>query len=187
VNLLAFTATVMILAQLGCKEAPILGKSLPSLQLSSPTWSNGNEIPQRFTCDRENVSPTLSWSSPPPETQSFVLTFSDPHPLVGSFSHWVLYDVPPGTRRLAEDIPQEKRLPDGAQQGQNDVGHIGYYGPCPFFGSSGRYVFQLYALDVVLHLHPGATQGEVEAAMRGHVLATGSLLALYSRPAKNPG
>jgi Raf kinase inhibitor-like YbhB/YbcL family protein len=116
-----------------------------------------------------------------------VLTFSDPHPLVGSFSHWVLYDLPSGTRQLAEAIPQEKRLPSGAQQGQNDVGHIGYYGPCPYFGSGGRYIFRLYALDVVLNLPPGATQEEVEAAMRGHILATGSLLALYSRPAKNRG
>ncbi len=78
-------------------------------------------------------------------------------------------------------------MPSGAQQGQNDVGHIGYYGPCPFFGSRGRYIFRLYALDVVLNLPPGATQGEVEAAMRGHILATGSLQALYSRPAKNRG
>jgi Raf kinase inhibitor-like YbhB/YbcL family protein len=187
VNLLAFAATVMILAPLGCKQSAILGKPRPSLQLSSPSWSNGEEIPQKFTCDRENVSPTLSWSLPPRETQSFVLTFSDPHPLVGSFSHWVLYDLPSGTRQLAEAIPQEKRLPSGAQQGQNDVGHIGYYGPCPFFGSGGRYIFRLYALDVVLNLPPGATQEEVEAAMRGHILATGSLLALYSRPAKNHG
>ncbi len=115
---------------------------------------------------------------------SFVLTFSDPRPLVGTFSHWVLYDLPSGTRQLAEAVPQDKQLPSGAQQGQNDVGHIGYYGPCPFFGSSGRYLFQLYALDVLLNLPPGATQGEVEAAMRGHILARGSLEALYSRPAK---
>jgi Raf kinase inhibitor-like YbhB/YbcL family protein len=180
----AFAATVMILAPLGCKESAILGRSPASLHLSTPGWSNGDEMPQKFTCDRENISPSLSWGSPPPKTQSFVLTFSDPHPLVGTFSHWVIYDLPSGTRQLAEAVPEEKRLPGGAQQGQNDLGHIGYYGPCPSFGSSGRYFFQLYALDVVLHLPPGATQGEVEAAMRGHVLARGSLEALYSRPAK---
>ena len=118
---------------------------------------------------------TLSWSLPPRKTQSLVLTFSDPHPLVGSFSHWVLYDLPSGTRQLAEAIPEEKRLPSGARQGQNDVGHIGYYGPCPFFGSRGRYIFRLYALDVVLDLPPCATQGEVEAAMRGHIRPTGPL------------
>jgi Raf kinase inhibitor-like YbhB/YbcL family protein len=103
---------------------------------------------------------------------------------VGTFSHWVIYDLPSGTRQLAEAVPEEKQLPSGAHQGQNDVGHIGYYGPCPFFGSKGRYVFRLYALDVVLNLPPGATQGEVEAAMQGHILAKGSLEALYSRPAK---
>jgi Raf kinase inhibitor-like YbhB/YbcL family protein len=187
VNLLAFAATVMILAPLGCKESPILGRSFPSLQLSTPGWSSGGQMPQKFTCDRDNISPTLSWSLPPPETRSFVLTFSDPHPLIGSFSHWVLYDLPSGTRRLAEAIPQEKQLPGGAHQGQNDVGHIGYYGPCPFFGSSGRYVFKLYALDVVLNLPPGATQAEVEGAMRGHILARGSLQTFYSRPAKKQG
>jgi Raf kinase inhibitor-like YbhB/YbcL family protein len=185
-NLLAFAATVVILAQLGCKEFSVPGRSLPSLQLSTPGWSS-DEIPQKFTCDRENISPTLSWSLPPPKTQSFVLTFSGPHPLVGSFSHWVLYDLPSGTRRLAEAIPQEKQLPGGAHQGQNDVGHIGYFGPCPSFGSSGRYVFQLYALDVLLNLAPGATQGQVEAAIRGHILARGSLLTSYSRSAKKQG
>jgi Raf kinase inhibitor-like YbhB/YbcL family protein len=187
VNLKAFAATVMILAQLGCKESSILGKSRRSLQLSAPGWSSGNEMPQKFTCDRDNVSPTLAWSLPPPETQSFVLTFSDPHPLVGSFSHWVLYDLPSGTRRLAEAVPQEKQLPGGAHQGQNDVGHIGYFGPCPAFGSSGRYVFQLYALDVPLNLPPGATQRQVEEAMQGHILARGSLQTVYSRPSKGQG
>jgi Raf kinase inhibitor-like YbhB/YbcL family protein len=184
VNLLALAATVMILAQLGCKEFPNRGTSSASLKLSSPGWSDGDEMPPKFTCDRENISPTLAWSSPPPETQSFVLTFSDPHLLVGSFSHWVLYDLPSGTRQLAEAVPQEKQLSSGAHQGQNDVGHIGYFGPCPYFGSKGRYVFQLYALDVVLNLPAGVTQGEVEAAMEGHILARGSLEALYSRPTK---
>jgi Raf kinase inhibitor-like YbhB/YbcL family protein len=136
----------------------------------------------RFTCDRDNISPTLSWSSPPAKTQSFVVTFSDPHWLVGSFSHWVLYDLPAEARQLPEALSEQEQLPSGARQGQNDLGHIGYYGPCPSFGSRHRYVFRLYALDSKLNLPPGATQSRVEAAMRGHILATGALVAPYGRP-----
>jgi Raf kinase inhibitor-like YbhB/YbcL family protein len=172
----------MISAQLGCKGSSILGSASVSLELSSPGWSNGAKVPARYTCDRENVSPALSWSSPPPKTQSLVLTFSDPYRLIGSFSHWVLYDLPPGMRQLPEAIPELKQLPSGARQGQNDLGHIGYYGPCPAFGSSHRYVFRLYALDSKLNLPPGATQSRVEAAMRGHILAKGTLIAPYGRP-----
>jgi Raf kinase inhibitor-like YbhB/YbcL family protein len=181
VKLLAVAATAVILAQLGCKGSSVLGTHA-SLSLSSPSWSDGHEIPQKFTCDRENVSPALSWSSPPSQTQSLVLIFSDPYWLVGSFSHWILYNLPSKTRQLPEAVPQQTQLPGGGQQGQNDVGHIGYYGPCPGFGSSHRYVFQLYALDSQLKLPASPTQGQVEVAMRGHILAKGSLIAPYSRP-----
>jgi Raf kinase inhibitor-like YbhB/YbcL family protein len=140
-------------------------------------------MPVRFTCDRENVSPALSWSLPPPRTQSLVLTFSDPHSWpTGPFSHWVLYDLPPGTRRLPEAVAEQEQLPGGARQGQNDFGHIGYFGPCPAFGSSHRYVFRLYALDSKLNLPSGATQSRVEAEMQGHILARGTLIAPYGRP-----
>jgi Raf kinase inhibitor-like YbhB/YbcL family protein len=124
----------------------------------------------------------LSWSSPPPNTRSFVLTFSNPHFLIGPFSHWVIYDLPSQTRQLPEAVTQHRLVPSGARQGQNDLGHIGYYGPCPAFGSSQRYIFNLYALDSELNLPPGATQGQVEQAMQGHVLAIGSLVAPYHRP-----
>jgi Raf kinase inhibitor-like YbhB/YbcL family protein len=182
VNLLVFATTAVIFAQLGCRQFSTLGRSRTTLRLNSPSWSAGEEMPQKFTCDRENVSPTLSWSSPPPNTRSFVLTFSSPHFLVGRFSHWVLYDLPSKTRLLPEAITQQKLPASGARLGQNDLGRIGYYGPCPGFGSSQRYIFHLYALDSELNLPSGETQEQVEAAMRGHILAIGSLSAPYHRP-----
>jgi Raf kinase inhibitor-like YbhB/YbcL family protein len=181
-KLLALAATVAVLAQLGCQGSQsTLGRARRSLTLASPAWSSGAEMPLRFTCDRENISPTLSWSAPPPKTQGFVLTLSDPYWLTGSFSHWMLYDLAPETRQLSEAIPRQQQLPDGARQGQNDLGRIGYDGPCPAFGSSRRYVFHLYAIDFKLNLPPGAPHAQVERALAGHILAEGSLIAPYER------
>lgn len=182
VSLLALAATALILTQFGCKGSSVLGTRSSQLELNSPNWSDGSEIPAKFTCDGDNVSPTLWWSSPPPRTQSLVLTFSDPYWLVGPFSHWVLYDLSPRTRQLPEGVSQRKQLPGNARQGQNDFGRNGYSGPCPNFGSSNRYVFRLYALDAKLNLPPGASQEKVEQTMRGHILAKGLLIAPYSRP-----
>jgi hypothetical protein len=138
-------------------------------------------MPKKFTCDRENVSPALSWSSAPPNTRSFVLTFSSAHPLMGHFAHWVIYDLPVKTRLLPEAITEQVLQGSGARLGRNDLGRIGYYGPCPDLGSNQRYIFQLYALDSDLKLPSGATQAQIEAAMQGHILGVGSLSASYHR------
>jgi len=108
------------------------------------------------------------------------LIVDDPDAPRGAFVHWVIYNLPPDTRRLPEDVPNERTLPSGALQGKNGAGSIGYTGPCPPSGTH-RYFFKIYALDTELDLGARATKEEVASAMEGHVLAKGHLLGTYQR------
>ena len=152
-----------------------------SLKLTSTAFEPGSTIPKKFTCDGPDVSPALAWSGAPAGTQSFALIMDDPDAPVGTWVHWVLYDLPTGTHELAEGVPKQEELPNGARQGRNDFRRIGYGGPCPPPGPAHRYFFKLYALDAPLALTPGATKAEVEAAMRGHILAHAELMGRYKR------
>jgi len=107
------------------------------------------------------------------------LIVTDPDAPGRTFVHWVLYDLPAGAQSLPEGLPTQYQLPDGSRQGRNDFGNLGYGGPCPPGHSPHHYVFTLYALDAKLNLPVGATRAQVEAAMQGHVLAHGELIALY--------
>jgi Raf kinase inhibitor-like YbhB/YbcL family protein len=100
---------------------------------------------------------------------------------VGTWVHWVLYDLPAETRELAEAVAKQEQLSNGARQGRNDFGKIGYGGPCPPPGKPHRYFFKLYALDAKLSLKAGATKADVERAMKGHVLAQAELMGRYGR------
>lgn len=164
----------------GCHSSAVLGGEKANMQLASSSFANG-KIPKTFTCDGANTSPQLEWAAPPAGTQSFALTAVDHDAPMGSFVHWVLYDMPPETRGLPEGVPAQGQLPDGSRQGQNDFGGVGYGGPCPPEGSSHRYTFSLYALDAKLNLAPRATRSQVEAAVKGHILAHGQLVARYKR------
>ncbi|MFZ0979529.1 MAG: YbhB/YbcL family Raf kinase inhibitor-like protein [Candidatus Acidiferrales bacterium] len=174
----ALLVTVAIFS--GCHGSTALGEGKHDLQLASPSFANG-EIPKKFTCDGDDTSPQLEWVAPPPATQSFALTVVDHDAPVGSFVHWVLYDMPPEARGLPEGVPKQKQLPDGSRQGQNDFDKIGYGGPCPPGGSSHRYTFSLYALDSKLNLPPRASRSQLEAAVKGHILARGQFIARYKR------
>ncbi len=139
------------------------------------------QIPAKYTCSGANLSPHLAWSAPPTATASFTLIVTDPDAPRGTWVHWVLYNLPAGTWALPEGLPALSQLPDGALQGRNDFGEIGYGGPCPPPGPPHHYIFTLYALDAKLNLPVGATRAQVEAAMKGHILASGRLVALYQR------
>jgi hypothetical protein len=152
-----------------------------SLQITSTAFSPGETVPKKFTCDGPDVSPGLSWSDPPAGTQSLALIADDPDAPVGTWVHWVLYDLPPGVRSLDEGVPKQDQLPSGARQGRNDFGKIGYGGPCPPPGKPHRYFFKLYALDAKLNLKSGATKADLERAMKGHILAQGELIGRYGR------
>ena len=150
------------------------------MELTSKSMRDG-QVPKEFTCDGADRSPHLAWSAVPAGTKSFALIASDPDAPVGTFVHWVLYNLPGTALDLAEGLPKQARLADGSLQGQNDFGNTGYGGPCPPRGSTHRYFFELYALDGPLSLAPGASMAQLETAMRGHVLARGELMARYGR------
>ncbi len=152
-----------------------------TISITSDAFAHEATIPLDHTCDGRDASPALAWSAPPAGTRSLGLICDDPDAPAGPWVHWVLYDLPPAARDLPEGVPARPELPSGARQGRNDFGRIGYGGPCPPKGPAHRYVFRLYALDVTLELPSGATKKEVEAAMRGHVLAEGRIMGRYGR------
>ena len=152
-----------------------------SLTISSRNFSNGGDIANKFTCDGADVSPRLSWTDPPAGTQTFALLADDPDAPVGNWNHWTLWNLPPTLRGLPEAITKDARLPDGSQQGLNDFRKPGYNGPCPPPGKPHRYYFRLFALDVKLDLKPGASKRELEAAIKGHILAQAEYMGRYAR------
>jgi len=170
---------LVLLASAGCAGAtPVVekeGEAVMALQVTSPVFFEGGMIPSKFTCDAENVSPPLAWSGASTGTQSIVLIADDPDAPVGTWVHWVLYDLPPDTNSL----------PEGAMgigvDGINDFRKSGYGGPCPPRGNPHRYYFKIYALDNRLGLKPGASKRDVERAMQGHILAQGVLMGKYGR------
>ncbi len=150
------------------------------MKLQSPAFSANGLIPAIYTCDRQDISPALSWDDPPAGTQSFALICDDPDAPGKTWVHWVLYDLPATTRELLESVPPNPTLENGGIHGINDFGRLGYGGPCPPSGTH-RYFFKLYALDRKLGLKPGATKAELLTAMAGHILAEAELMGRYAR------
>ncbi len=152
-----------------------------AMKLTSSAFSPGGIVPKKFTCDGPDLSPALAWTEPPAGTQSFGLIMDDPDAPVGTWVHWVIYDLPASARELAEDVPKKDELPSGARQGRNDFRRIGYGGPCPPPGPAHRYFFKLYALDAATKLKGGATKADLERAMKGHILEQAELMGRYQR------
>ena len=152
-----------------------------ALKLTTTAFQPGGTIPKKFTCDGPDVSPQLAWSDPPGGTQSFALIMDDPDAPVGTWVHWVLYDLPASARELPEGVPKDNELQSGARQGRNDFRKIGYGGPCPPAGPAHRYFFKLYALDTKTNLKAGATKAELEKAMQGHITAQAEVMGRYQR------
>ena len=148
--------------------------------ITSPAFKEGAPIPRRHTCDGDDVSPPLSWTGVPAEAASLALISDDPDAPMGTWSHWVIYSIPPGETGLPESVPPERSISSGAKQGTNDFRKIGYGGPCPPSGTH-RYFFKLYALDAKLKLDPGATKAQLENAMKGHIIAQAQLIGTYKR------
>jgi Raf kinase inhibitor-like YbhB/YbcL family protein len=150
-----------------------------ALSLSSRAFTEGSKIPVQYTCDGQDISPSLAWGEPAPNTKSLALIVDDPD-AAGVFTHWVIFNIPANVRQLAENITGEERLQNGALQGRNDFGNIGWGGPCPPRGSH-RYVFKIYALDRSLDLKSGASKKQLLGAMEGHILEQGQLIGVYQR------
>ncbi len=155
-----------------------------TITISSPKFEHNAEIPSRYTCDGEDISPPLSWSGVPDGAKSLVLIVDDPDapdPAAPKMTwvHWVLFNLPPSLSGLSE-ATKPGRLPEGAQDGLNDWNRPGYGGPCPPRGCH-RYFFKLYALDKRIDKDGPITKADLEAAMVGHVLESAELLGLYQK------
>jgi len=150
------------------------------IKLTSPAFEEGGMIPEKHTCDGMDISPALAWTSGPEGTKTFALICDDPDAPMGTWVHWVLFNLPANVNELPEVIPPERELESGAKQGMSDFHKIGYGGPCPP-GGTHRYFFKIYALDTEVDLEAGATKPDLLEAMEGHILAEGQLMGKYSR------
>jgi Raf kinase inhibitor-like YbhB/YbcL family protein len=179
------------LAALGCLT---LANAIPALaqttqapaaaatfELTSTSFEPDGTIPTKYSCIGDNISPELSWRNAPKETQSLVLIVDDPDNPKKVIVHWLVYDLPPATHELAEATPDKATLPDGAKQGKNEDGKTRWRGPCPPQGAAHHYFFKLYALDQPTGLKPKATRAQIDAAIKGHVLAEAELIGRYQK------
>lgn len=158
-----------------CQSPALDTSNAARFKLSSPAFADNGLIPQKFTCQGDNLSPELNWSDAPANTKSFALILEDPDAPGGTFTHWILFDIPADQKQLAEAAS-----PIGTA-GHNSLSQSGYMGPCPPSGIH-RYYFHLYALDVPsLNLRAGASRGEVDTAMKNHVIGTADVMGRYQK------
>ena len=150
------------------------------MQITSPAFTESNMIPEKFTCDGQNISPPLEWENAPTGTKSFAIISDDPDAPVGTWVHWVIYNIPSNILKLDESVKPEKEFENGMRQGNNSWPKIGYGGPCPPSGTH-RYYFKLYALNTVLNIEPGATKEQLLQAMKGHIIKEAQLMGKYKR------
>lgn len=162
------------------KEATMATGSSAKLILTSSAFKEGEAIPKQYGCKGADISPPLEWSGVPADAKSLGLIVDDPDAPMGTWVHWVIFNIPPKATGLPEDVPAKDSLPDGAIQGKNDFRNIGYGGPCPP-GGTHRYFFKLYALDTVLELKAGSSKADLLNTMKGHILGEGQLMGRYSR------
>ncbi len=159
------------------------GNGAPSdgfeMELTSADFQDGGTIPADYTCDGQDISPALSWDGAPEETQSFALIVEDADSPGGDFAHWVFFNIPAYIIGLEAAVPDTSQFDNGARQGENGFGSIGYSGPCPPPDEPHHYHFSIYALDTTLELAAGATKAEMLDAMQGHILAQAEIVAVY--------
>lgn len=145
-----------------------------SLQLSSAAFKANADIPEKYTCDGGDINPPLTIGNVPDHTKSLALTVSDPDAPEGPWTHWIVYNIPPQTVRIMENN-------NPGTEGLNDFGKYAYRGPCPGDSRVHHYVFHAYALDVVLNINEAPSIGEVEKALKGHVIGESDLVGTYQK------
>jgi len=182
-KLLPLAAFVMTGLLGACAQPAGPGPSAPpgvqpsSITVTSKAFTAGGAIPVDYTCDGKDVSPPLTLSSPPAGTKAIVLIVDDPDAPGGTFTHWILFNVPPETVTLAEAVDAASL---GAKAGQNDFHAEGYRGPCPPKGDGMHvYRFTVYAADAPLTIQENAMRADVDAALSNHVLGYGRLSGLF--------
>lgn len=150
------------------------------IKLTSSAFEDGGMIPSKYTCDGQDISPPLSWDNVPEKTEGIAIICDDPDAPMGTWVHWVLFNLPAEKRELAENVPDDETLPDGTRQGITDFGTTGYGGPCPPSGTH-RYFFKIYALDIPIDIVSIVDKKTLLKAMAGHILAEGQLMGKYKR------
>jgi Raf kinase inhibitor-like YbhB/YbcL family protein len=165
------------------KYSPVIGKiskekevaAMAELKVTSPAFQNNGAIPRQYTCDGKDINPPLMIENCPQETKSLALIVDDPDAPMGTWVHWVLWNIPPSVQEIKENA-----VPTGAVEGINDFGKHHYGGPCPPSGTH-RYFFKVFALDTTFGINPNSTKADLEKAMKGHILAQGQIIGLYKR------
>lgn len=152
-----------------------LGKIKEGNMKLTTVFANGERIPSKYTCDGEDSAPELTISDVPKEAKSLALIVDDPDAPMGTWVHWVLYNIPPNTQKI-----DAKSLSKEVKQGITDFGRTGWGGPCPPFGEH-RYFFKLYAVDTILDLPQGATKAQLEHAIKNHIIEKSEIIGLYKR------
>jgi len=187
VFLLVFFASVVIFYLLGPTRGATFSSiveipsSEASFSLISPDFANGEPIPARYTCDGENIPPTLSWSDPPPGTKSLALIVDDPDAPVGTWTHWIVYNIPPDVRTMDQSFTPGIQINDvKILFGKNSWGKQAYGGPCPPSGTH-RYIFQLFALDILLGPKDRMTKNDLSAQMQNHILGFVQIMGTYTK------
>lgn len=152
-----------------------------AINVTTPRFEYGKAIPVKFTCDGDDVSPVIRWDNLPKDTASVVLLMEDPDAPMGTFTHWIVYNLPPDSTGMEEIIPKQKTLNNGGFQGRNDFGKYGYGGPCPPEGETHRYYFRVYALKKKLKQEDGANRDALLDAIKDKVIDSGEYMGTYKR------
>ena len=177
-----FVLPVLLACAIGCARTPPTEEVTPTetngmpLIITSDAFADGSNIPVKYTCQGENLSPALSWAQAPAGTASLALIMYDPD---ATFTHWVVFNLPKDSSGLPEGVTKDTVLEGGTLQGNTGARRIGYVGPCPPKGAPHHYIFTLYALDISLSLDAGATKDQVLQAMEGHIVGQTQLVGLY--------
>jgi len=173
---------VIFITGIGYSHTGAAGEEM-GFSIKSSDIKAGERVAARFTCDGEDLSPALEWEGAPDGTESLALIVEDPDAPMGTFIHWVIYDIPGAVSGLKRDASKTAAITGGMKEGVSSFGRVGYNGPCPPPGhGEHRYYFRLRALDIKeLDVKKGADQADVEAAMNGHVLAETSIMGTYGR------
>ena len=168
--ILLFSFFFIVSSALGQETAESRG-----LRIWSPAFESNGQIPSKYTCDGANVNPPIKIEEVPNGTKSFALVFDDVDAPRGSYVHWMVWNIDPGTREI-----RENSVPEGSVQGLNDFKTNNYGGPCPP-RRAHRYVFKIHALDAPLNLNPNSTKADLEKAMKPHVIAEAQLAGIYKK------
>lgn len=154
--------------------------NLTPFHILSDAFKEGESIPSVYTCDSSNISPQLHWNNPFKNTASYAIIMDDPDAPMGTWVHWVLYNIPATDTVLNVHFPVDTLAPNGAREGITSFGTAGYGGPCPPNGEH-RYFFKVYALDFMVPYPAGLKKSQLLGVIKGHILAEASLMGKYKR------